>query len=166
MPYDTAGAVNAKVKDRWGRATIQWRELGLWNVGLSGGGHSLSDTNSRYTGSVEIGRHIAGHSLSLVEHSGYDHMENISPLYYSPQHLQTHQLGFDLSQTLGQNYRLRLRYLPGVGKESISSWDFIQEASVNLGISFGRLSLEPTYSYYMTPTYRAHSYFFSAALSF
>ena len=166
MPYDTARAIDAGVVDRFMRATIQWQDSSSWHVGFYGAGHDLSDGNAREAGWAEIGRQIGWEPLQGIMRSSFDRMNNISPNYYSPQDLQTHQVGLELDQTLSQSYKVRLKYLPGIGKEDGTAWDFIQEASANLSISLGRLSLEPSYAFYMTPTYRAHSYFLSLGLPF
>ena len=93
-------------------------------------------------------------------------MDKISPNYYSPQHLQTDQCGFELFHNWNQNTQVKIRYLPGIGKEDTTSWDFIQEASVSASVPVGRLSIEPSFAYYMTPTYRSHSYFLNLGLPF
>jgi len=166
MPYDTARAIDAGVVDRFMRATVQWKDPSSWRVGFSGTGHDLSDGNARETGWAEIGRRIGWEPLQGIVHSSFDRMNTLSPNYYSPRNLQTHQIGFEIDQPWSQSGHVRLRYLPGIGKEDGTSWDFIQAASVSVSIPLGRLSMEPSYAYYMTPTYRAHSYFLSLGLPF
>jgi len=167
MPYDTARAIDAGTKDRFSRATLQWQDQGLWQVSLSGAGHALSDSNNRYTGSLEVTRHTEWAFLNGIVSSGFDQMEKISPNYYCPQHLQTYQAGLEVFLTWNnQKDNVRFRYLPGTGKESGTSWDFTQQASASLTIPLGRLSIEPSYVYYMTPTYRAHSYFLNLGFPF
>jgi len=166
MPYDTARAIDAVVKDRLARASLHWKDPDTWQVGILGAGHALSDDNKRYTGSVEVSRNIEWKFLTGIIRSTFDQMDKISPNYYCPQHLETYQFGLDLTQWWSQKSHMRIRYLPGIGKEDATAWDFTQEASASFSVPAGRLSIEPSYVYYMTPTYRAHSYFLNLALPF
>ncbi len=154
--YDTAHALLDEVTENYGNLFASWRQDGPLRLSAKFQGAKLSDENKRVGASGSISSDLFWNVRAVYKYT-YDDMDNISPAYYSPQHLQQHQLGLEYAAQY-RWFEPSISYLPGIGKETGTSQDFIQDVQASFNIRLSKRTLfQPTYSFTQTPTYRRHT---------
>jgi len=156
-PVYTARALNDEIEETLGEMDVEWNFLELWRAGVKGKQSNLSDENRRTSGDLELTRYLRRRAGPRVLYRfSADNMKIDSPDYYSPHHLQQHQFGFDWPIRWEKDFRLRIAYLPGVGKESISSTQFVQTLELEIIKTWhDRWTVGLTGSADASPTYRS-----------
>ena len=159
MIYDTARAINANIIRNFGSGLAAWEPNENWKTSLRVRGESLSDGNSREALIAQAGRRMFLPSFYLTGRLWLDNMDHLSPAYYSPQKLQTYQLGADYGVPLGKSVNVHLLYLPGYGKEEGSAGEFVQDLDFKINLTLHRsLTLTPSVVMVHTPTYHRLTY--------
>lgn len=151
--YDTARALEANVISVYGRGILRWQRED-WRVAAKVRGADLSDNNTRLTGSLEAGHRVLWPRLWLIGRVMLDDMDRVSPNYYSPELLQTYQVGFDFKQRLTRRIDFFVEYLPGYGKERNTDGEFVQDLDAGLDMRLTRaLGFRPSITVVHTPSY-------------
>ncbi len=158
--YDTAQALNAGIAERYGRLSATWIQQGPWEMKTQGKFGDLNDGNQLYDGQFDLTRRLFAESnVRLGYHFETEHMQDVKPEYYSPQHLIVHQAVLQLSTLVPPGFYFNLRYLPGYGKEDNVKGEFINDVELSLPIPVGKQTmLTPEIWLSRTPTYRRDSY--------
>jgi hypothetical protein len=151
--FDQAGAIAQGIFERFILVRLAWQDRQSWRAWLSTRWSDPTDDNERVAAAAEAQRSLHRRLLSAVARAGFDDTRTVSAHYYSPQDLQTFQLGLESELKLRSRWLARLRYLPGVGREESAAWQGIHTVEVGLSIDSRRLSVQPMFSYYQTPTY-------------
>jgi tetratricopeptide (TPR) repeat protein len=167
-PYPTARALAAGINEIQSGVMGFWNVAQLWQWTAAAKSSFISDDNTRIGGSLQAIRRLGRRSVwSAVYRSSYDHMQQVRPLYYSPQNLQLHQLGLDLNVPVARWLRFSGRYLPGIGQERAIHARFIQVADLEAIVKCGtRFSLRPSFTATRTPTYRSYTSSLNLSLVF
>ena len=153
--YDSARCrLDANIVVSYIQASARWADAG-WDLTLRGRGSSLSDDNKRGFGQASLARALnSDGSIRLVARGTYDDMKNISPDYYSPQHLRLYELGPEYSKAFSKHLEFYVRYLPGYGQEQSTSGQLAQDLETHLRMHFSpTASLSPGFEYERTPTF-------------
>lgn len=155
-PVETARALNANVRETRGEGTLIWRQ-GRWEVQGMGRGATFSDDNQRWTVGIDVAKQLPNiPAFKIMAAATYDHMEDVTLNYYSPQHLRIFQAGGEYTWSLRKGVSAVIRYLPGYGEETGSDPRLIHFLSIALPMQWGmgeRARLEPAFYYAKTPTY-------------
>ena len=158
--YDTATALNAGITQRYARGSVSWVQEGPWEMKTKGKWASLTDGNRFYDGEFELTRKLIPETdFRAGYHLETEHMQFISPDYYSPQHFIAHQAVLQFSTPVPPGFYFDLRYLPGYGKEDTTQGEFINDVEMSLQIPLGKQTvLTPEIWISQTPTYHRDSY--------
>jgi len=157
--YDTARAIEANVLSHYAQGTLLWAPRDNWRARARLYASDLSDDNHRANGLLELSRQLLGSNLWMVGRAILDSTTHVSPNYYSPQVLQTYQLGFQYQAQVFENMKLSVLYLPGYGKEKNSDQEFVQDLDAGLSMALTRsLTLRPSVTLVRTPTYHRNTY--------
>jgi hypothetical protein len=155
--YDTALALSAGITESYVSGTASWRQDGPWQASFKLQGAEVSDGNTRTGAEAQVSRRIIN-SLNGLYVFTYQNMDKVSPDYYSPQQLVQHQLGIDYDPKAGW-IQPSIRYLPGIGQENGTGYEFIQDIEAALLFRFNDyITIQPIYDLTTTPTYRRDSY--------
>ena len=157
--YDTARAIESNVISHYIQGVLHWAPRSDWRARARIYASDLSDDNHRASGLLEASRQLLGSNFWLVGRAILDSTTRISPNYYSPQLLQTYQLGFQYERALSEKIKWSILYLPGYGKEKNSDQEFVQDLDTGLSWAFTRsLTLRPSFALVHTPTYHRNTY--------
>ena len=155
--YDTVRALTRNVTEDYASANGFWRPESSWQAFGKIQGADVSDGNRRYGIEASLSRALFGDFRGVYKYV-FDHMDEMSANYYSPQQLHQHQLGFEFA-TGSDWVRPSIIYLPGTGKERGSDRQFIQDVQASILFRLGtRTTLQPFFGYLETPTYKRKSY--------
>lgn len=156
---ETARALDADVRDRYGEVGAAWDDHGPWHVSWLGRAADLSDSNQRFSSVVEISRRLLEllPPARLVYRFTLDDTSALSPNYYSPQGLMLHQLGVHYQTLLWKGLELSVRYLPGYGNEQGSDPRFVQSLQIDTPFRWrDTLWLRPMLFFSRTPTFESN----------
>jgi tetratricopeptide (TPR) repeat protein len=158
--YDSALALNEGIAERYGRVSVTWAQENAWEMKSKGTLSDLSDGNRLYDVEFSLTRQVFTESnFRAGYHFETEHMRDVRPEYYSPQHLLVHQAVFQWSTRVPPGFYFRARYYPGYGKEDTSQAEFINDFELALPIPLGKKTLlTPEIWLNRTPTYRRDSY--------
>ncbi len=158
--YDNALALNNGIAERYVKGSATWIQEGTWEMKTKGKFSSLNDTNNLYDAEFELTRRLfADTDFRLGYHFETEHMQFVSPDYYSPQHFMAHQAVVQWSIPIPPGFFMDLRYLPGVGKEDTTQEEFINDVEIALQVPLGtQTMLTPEIWLSRTPTYHRDSY--------
>jgi len=158
--YDTAAALNEGIAERYARASISWLPEGPWEMKSKGKYSDLNDGNKFYDADFELNRQlIAETDFRVGFNVETEHMQDVRPEYYSPQHLIEYHAVFQLSAPIPPGFHLDLRYLPGYGKEDGAQGQFVNDVELSLPTPLGKQTmLTPEIWLSRTPIYHKDSY--------
>lgn len=155
-PVETARALNANTRETHAEGTLIWQQ-GRWEVQARGRGATFSDDNRRWTAGLDVARQLpAIPGFKAVASATIDHMQDVTPNYYSPQRLRILQAGGEYTWKIRKGVDAVIRYMPGYGQETGTDPKLIHFLSIALPMSWGigdRARLEPTFYLSKTPTY-------------
>jgi hypothetical protein len=157
---DTAAALNAGIAQRYVHASATWIQEDSWQMKSQAKLGDFSDSNRLYDGQFELTRRLF---VETDFRAGYlfeaESMRDISPDYYSPQHLIVHHAVFQFSTQLPPGFHFDLRYLPGYGKEDGSQTEFVNDLELSMPVPLGKQTmLTPEIWLSRTPLYHKDSY--------
>jgi len=157
---DTASALNAGISQRYVHASATWIQEGPWQMKSQGKVGDLSDNNRQYDAQFELTRRLFVETdFRTGYHFETENMRNISPDYYSPQHLIVHHAVFQFSARLPPGFYFDMRYLPGYGKEDNSTGQFVNDMELSMPVPLGKQTmLTPEIWLSRTPNYHKDSY--------
>ncbi len=156
----TARALGAHIEQNVGGAYLQAEDQGRWLARIRARYFHLTDHNDRRQYQVLLRKTLDSRDhIRFAYRFTYDDMNILSPFYYSPQALRLHEIGPELSYKLGERIQFSGSYRAGLGKETITDTQFIQDAQATLRLWLtSKLWVGPTYWYQKTPTYRQETY--------
>ena len=157
---DTAAALNDGIAQRYVHASVSWIQDGPWLMKSQAKLGDFTDSNRLYDGQFELTRQLFIETdFRVGYHFEIENMKDISPDYYSPQHLIVHHAVFQFSTRLPPGFYFDLRYLPGYGKEDGANSQFVNDLELSMPVPLGKQTmLTPEIWLSRTPIYHRDSY--------